>query len=350
MMRYEHVMAYVAETPWAILPSKLDAILTVLATRAAGETIDAAEIESIVGAAARRDAPRAGAAVAVLPLFGVISHRAGTLKESSGGTSTERFGAALRQAVADPGISAIVLDVDSPGGTVSGVPELAADLFRARGRKPIVAVANALAASAAYWVAAQADELVVAPSAQVGSIGVMSAHTDVSKALEMRGIKTSYITSAKYKVEGAPDMPLSAEAGGHIQSQVDYYHGLFVRAVARGRGVPVADVRGERFGEGRVYHAAAAVERGMADRIATLDQVIGELAAGQWSRPMRGQATIATVSGTTAITVTTGSPLVWDGTDPTAEWVKPPEIVEDEPDHVASIEYRRRRLRVLAAR
>ena len=346
-MRYEHVLAYVADTPWAILPSKLDAIVSMLATRAAGETIDATEIEAIVGAA-RRDEPRAGAAVAVLPLFGVISHRAGSLKESSGGTSTERFGAALRQLVADPGISAIVLDCDTPGGSVSGVPELAAEVFRARGRKPIVAVANSLAASAGYWIAAQADELVVTPSAMVGSIGVMSAHTDVSKALEMRGIKTSYITSARYKVEGAPDMPLSAEAGGHIQSQVDYYHGLFVRAVARGRGVTVAEARGERFGEGRVYHAAAAVERGMADRIATLDQVIGELAAGKWARPMR-VAAVSMTFGTTSTVTAMGEPLIFDAADPGAEWVKPPEIVEDEPSRSASVEYRRRRLRVLAA-
>lgn len=286
-MKYAHVVEYVSESTWAILPGKLAQIVAVLATKAAGDDVDPSEVEQIVAASRRPDPPSSGAAVAVLPLWGVMGHRAGTLRESSGGTSTERFGAAFAQAVNDPGISAVVLDVDSPGGTVSGVPELADQVARARGRKPIVAVANSLAASAAYWVGAQADELVVIPSGQVGSIGVMTAHADVSEALAQRGIKVTYLTSARFKAEGAEERPLSAEAQQHYQSQIDHYHTLFVRAVARGRGVPVATVRGEQFGEGRVYNAAAAVARGMADRVGTLDQVVAQLASGQWTRPER---------------------------------------------------------------
>lgn len=290
-MKYLHLIEYVSESAWAILPSKLAEIVAVLATRAADEEVDPQIVAAVVAARRQAEPPRSGAAVAVLPLFGTIGHRAGSMRESSGGVSTERWGAAFRQAIADPNVSAIVVDVDSPGGVVAGTPELAEEVYRARGRKPLVAVANSLAASAAYWLASQADELVSIPSGQVGSIGVMTGHVDMSAALEQKGVRVTYLTSARFKAEGAPEAPLSVEAAAHYQSQIDHYHSLFVRAVARGRGVPVAAVRGEQFGEGRVYNANEAQRRGMIDRVATLEQVVGELAAGRWQRPERAAVT-----------------------------------------------------------
>lgn len=289
-MKYLHLVEYVSESVWAILPSKLQEIVAVLATRAADEEVDP-EVVAAVVAAARRPAepPRSGAAVAILPLLGTIGHRAGTFREASGGTSTERWGAAFRQAVQDQTVSAIVVDVDSPGGTVAGIPELADEIYRARGRKPLVGVTNSFNASAAYWLTSQLDELVAIPSGQVGSIGVMTGHVDMSEALTQRGIKVTYLTSARFKAEGAPEQPLSAEAAAHFQNQIDHYHTLFVRAVARGRGVPVAAVRGEQFGEGRVYNAQEALRRGMVDRLATLEQVVAELAGGRWQRPERAE-------------------------------------------------------------
>ena len=289
-MKYEHVLAYVSDTIWSIEASKLRMICAVLASRVAGEEIDAEAIEAVVAASRRPEPPRSGAAVAVIPIYGVIGHRAASMSKASGGTSTEALTQVFRQAMADPSVSAIALDIDSPGGTVPGVPELADEMYRARGRKPVVAVANSLAASAAYWLAAQADELVALPSAQVGSVGVMTSHVDVSEALAQKGIRVTYLTSARFKAEGAPEQPLSAEAIAHYQSQIDHYHGLFTRAIARGRGVPVADARGERFGEGRVYNAQEALSRGMIDRIGTLESVVARLSSGQWERPMRAEA------------------------------------------------------------
>jgi signal peptide peptidase SppA len=163
---------------------------------------------------------------------------------------------------------------------VTGVDELSKMIYDARGSKPIVAVANHLMASAAYWIGTAADELVVTPSGEVGSIGVFAAHQDVSAAMEKEGVKTTLISAGKYKTEGNPFEPLTDEAHASIQARVDDYYSMFTKAVARNRGVNVADVRGG-FGEGRVVGAQQAVSLGMADRVATLDDVISGLTRRQ---------------------------------------------------------------------
>lgn len=275
-VRDGHILAAVYGTPWAILPAKLVAILGVVHRHAAGERLSAEDIQTAINGAARPPDRRAGN-VAVLPLFGTLVPRANLMTETSGGTSAERFGAAFRAALDDPSVGAIVLDVDSPGGSVSGIEELASDIYRARGTKPITAVANHLAASAAYWVATAADELVVTPSAEVGAIGVFAAHEDLSRAYDMAGVKTTLISAGKYKVEGSPYEPLGDEARAAIQTRVDEYYNMFVRAVARQRGVKTEAVR-SGFGEGRVVGARQALELGMADRIGTLAETITRLA------------------------------------------------------------------------
>jgi signal peptide peptidase SppA len=159
---------------------------------------------------------------------------------------------------------------------VYGVEELAAEIYQARGQKPVVAVANSLAASASYWIAASADELVVTPSGEVGSIGVFAMHEDMSGLMEQMGVRVSLISAGKHKTETNPFEPLTDEARAALQEQVDGYYEMFVRAVARGRGVGVADVRGG-FGEGRLVGAKEAVRLGMADRVETMEQTIGRL-------------------------------------------------------------------------
>ena len=274
-MKYTRIIHLVQSTPWAITADKLAAILDVLRYHADGGTFTAEEVRERIGAAVAPAEQRAEA-VAVLPLYGVIAQRADLMTESSGGTSVERFTARFRELVADPNVGAIVLDVDSPGGTVSGVDELAAEIYRARGSKPIVAVANSLAASAAYWIASAADELVVTPSGEVGSIGVLTAHEDMSAMLETEGVRVSLISAGKYKTEGNPYEPLSDEARAALQVRVDGYYDMFVKAVARNRGVSARDVR-EGYGEGRVVGAVQAKALGMADRVATLDETLARL-------------------------------------------------------------------------
>ncbi|HEX6924349.1 MAG TPA: phage major capsid protein [Longimicrobiaceae bacterium] len=311
----ERVRRAVAQTPWAILPEKLEMICEFLALRAEGHLSD----EEIRAATAIRREPRRTRAggVAVLPVYGTISHRMDMLSAISGGTSTESLGKAFDQFMNDPDIGTIVLDVDSPGGTVTGVQEVAQKIYDARGKgKRIIAVANGMAASAAYWIASAADELVVIPSGVVGSVGVYTIHQDASRMLENEGVKTTIIRAGKHKAEGSPYEPLSEDTRAYAQSQVDEIYDEFVQAVAKHRGVTVAKVE-SGFGQGRVVKAKAAIAAGMADRIATLDEVLEELGVSRMSR--RDEARIEAVEAPTASATYEGSPLTLHATATTHE-------------------------------
>lgn len=271
-----NVLRAVLETPWAILPHTLAVVMEIAARHARGERLTAEEVAARTNGRPGRPGKIEGD-IAVLPLSGVIVPRANLMTDVSGATSAERFGEAFRQLLADAQIGAIVIDVDSPGGAVLGIEELATTIYNARGQKLILAVANHLAASAAYWIASAADELIVTPSAEVGSIGVFAAHEDFSQALEKAGVKTTLISAGKFKVEGNPYEPLGNEARAAIQGRVDDYYDMFVRTVARQRGVTADEVR-NGFGEGRVVGAKQALRLGMADRIETLEETLERLA------------------------------------------------------------------------
>jgi signal peptide peptidase SppA len=270
-----YVLQAFIETPWAILPQKLVALEEIVARHASGEKLSAEEIEARIHGAARPPERRVNS-VAVLPLFGTIFPRANLMTDMSGATSAETFGKNFAALLKDPGVGAIVIDVNSPGGASYGIEEVSNQIYEARGLKPIIAVANHLMASAAYWIGTAADELVVTPSGDVGSIGVFAVHQDISAALEEMGVKTSLISAGRYKVVGNPYEPLSEEARAVIQASVDETYDAFVEAVARNRGVKSVLVRSD-FGEGRVVGAREAVKLGMADSIGTLEETINRL-------------------------------------------------------------------------
>jgi signal peptide peptidase SppA len=197
----------------------------------------------------------------------------GMLDDISGGTSSEGFARQFQAAVRDDAIKAVVMDVDSPGGPVFGATELSSMIRAARGTKPIIAHVNARAASKAYWIASAADEIVVTASGEVGSIGVLGIHEDVSGALEQMGVRKTIVSAGKFKADGNPYEPLSDESQARIQAKVDAEYDRFVRDVAENRNVSVATVR-DGFGEGDMVSAADAVSMGMADKIATLDETL----------------------------------------------------------------------------
>jgi hypothetical protein len=224
--RYPHVVRAVRETPWAILEETYWTILQLVDVRASGGTLTHDEIQARIGAGpARRDYEVVNGNVAVIPIYGVITPKADLMSEMSGGTSVERISQTFAAALADDGIRGIVLDIDSPGGSVDGIPELAAQIRGARGTKPILAQANYRAASAAYWLGAQADEFFAAPSADVGSVGVFAAHNDVSAALEQDGIKVD------------PDL------GGQVQGRREPVRAALRRGDRRDPGERRRDVR-----------------------------------------------------------------------------------------------------------
>lgn len=217
--------------------------------------------------------------VAVLSLCGVIAQRAPSALLGRPGYGLIDFQAAFRTALNDAAIGSILLDVDSPGGSIYGVDELASEIFGARGQKRIVAIANSMAASAAYWIASAAGEFYVTPGGEVGSIGVYVAHLDMSGAQKQAGIETTLISAGKHKVEGNPYHPLAPEARKFIQSRVDDYYRAFTGAVARHRSTTPARVRSQ-MGGGRLLGAGAAHLAGMVDGIASYQAVIRRLLAG----------------------------------------------------------------------
>jgi signal peptide peptidase SppA len=273
-------------TPWALMPERLQAMAGVLTRWSAGEPPTDDAMFQIQSERVLRDtrkqmaAANAGSGIAVLPLYGVVTQRGNMVDDISGpgSTSTQQFTSALRQVLADDTVGQILIDIDSPGGSVYGVAELASEIVKARAQKPVVAVANSLAASAAYWIGCLASEFYVTPGGEVGSIGVWQAHFDYSKALEEEGVKTTLVSAGKFKVEGNPYVPLDPEAQAFMQSRVDDYYNAFIQAVTVGRGVSVDDVR-NGMGEGRVLGADAALAQRMVDGIASFDDVLARMQA-----------------------------------------------------------------------
>lgn len=306
MKTYHHLVSWALDQPWAVTPRMLQTIQGILAERLSGNIPSAeviagriAEERELVAADARRGGRLSGA-VAVMPVYGVLMQRMDMMMEMSGGTSTESLAKQFRALMNDPSVGTIILDIDSPGGGVYGIQELADEIFRARGEKRIVAVANSMAASAAYWIATAASEIVVTPGGEVGSIGVYMLHEDWSGAYEMAGVKPTVIKYGANKAEGIDVLPLDETAQQHFQDRVNQYGEAFTAAVARNRGVSKTTVMKD-FGQGMVFGAADAVRLKMADRIATLDQTIarfvGSKAPGATAAALTGGTFEAAYTG-----------------------------------------------------
>jgi signal peptide peptidase SppA len=165
-----------------------------------------------------------------------------------GATDSEEIGEALREAAGRNDIKAVFLDIDSPGGTVAGTPELAAAVASLDKKKPVYAFSSGLMASAAYWIASQARAIYATPSAQVGSIGVVQAVVDRSAAINAAGIKVEVFSVGKYKAMGAPGTPLTDDQRELIQSNLSEIAGEFHAAVlAKGRAIPPEAMEGQTF-------------------------------------------------------------------------------------------------------
>lgn len=223
---------------------------------------------------AANEAP-AGPSVAVIALTGLLTPHGSMLSMLFGGgdRGVQGFRDQLARAVANPEVAAIVLDVDSPGGSVGLVPEAAADVRAAREIKPVYAVANTDCCSGAYYIASQAQELFATPSATVGSIGVYYLHVDWSQMDENDGLVFTYIYAGKHKVDGNPHEPLSDEVRAEWQADADKLYEQFLTDVADGRGVSAAKVKAD-YGEGRVLLAQDALAAGMVDGVETLQTII----------------------------------------------------------------------------
>jgi signal peptide peptidase SppA len=272
-MKYVRILLAVASEVWAMHPEKLHAMLELLAMQADGIKFSAEEIAARIGKQTERDVARREGAVAIVPLRGVIANRMGMMEDISGGTTVDGFTRAFDAAMDDSGVKATIIDTDGPGGNVQGIDEASARVFAARGKKPIIAHVNAQAASATYWIASAADEVILTPSGEVGSIGAFGVHDDVSAMLEKAGIKKTLVSSSDRKGENLPFLPLTEDARSRIQARVDRYAGMFVDALARNRGVSAKFVR-ENFGQGAMFGPEGALAAKMIDGVATLDETL----------------------------------------------------------------------------
>jgi signal peptide peptidase SppA len=169
----------------------------------------------------------------------------------------------VKRALADPAVKTIDLVIDSPGGSVLGLPETADAIHAANRVKPVRAIVTGIAASAAYWLASQASSIRLTPSGEVGSVGVLDLHADISKALDTAGVKLTAVTAGEHKVERAPFTPLSDDAKARMQAGVNSWYGDFLSAIRRGRGARVS--ANSNFGAGRMLSSREALAAGMVD-------------------------------------------------------------------------------------
>lgn len=259
---------------WALTPERH----FMLAQALQGVTVDGALAQTLAESRAAAVEPRvtAGDTIAVISLHGTIYNRAGWLAEFLGLIDPHGFANAVRYAAADPSVAAILLSIDSPGGTVAGTNVAAAAVREAAQQKRVIAVADGMMASGAYWIGSQATEVVVDPLAEVGSVGVIATHYDLSGKAEKDGVKVSYFRSSPHKALGQPYEPLSEAAGEEIQQRVMAAHREFVSSITAARRGVSSDAL-----SGRLFTGGAAVDVGLADRVASFYDVLAELASGQ---------------------------------------------------------------------
>lgn len=284
MMNLPHVATRVFGTPLMVARTKLEVILSVLAPRLAGKGIEAVVADSEPAPLSSITVER----IAVVSVIGTLVSRSSYLDAASGLACYADIGDAISQAMADPSVRGVILGVDSSGGEVGGLFDLVEQIgaIKTANQKPLWAVANEGALSAAYAIASTADRLYVTRTGEVGSIGVVAVHVDESGADEQAGLAWSFIFAGERKVDGNAHEPLSERARTTIQADVDRLYAEFCAVVAANRGI---SSEAARRTNAAIYRGDLAVRAGLADRVGTLDLAIAEMAA-ELERSMSARA------------------------------------------------------------
>jgi signal peptide peptidase SppA len=265
-----HVAARLFGAPLLIHRPKLDVILAVL-----GPRVGLSDLAAPSGYTPPERSPgRANAKVAVVPIHGTLVRRTIGLEAESGLTSYAAIASQIDAALASPEVAAILLDVDSPGGESGGVFDLADRIRAAAQVKPVWAVANDMAFSAAYALASAATKVFVSRTGGVGSIGVIAMHVDQSEKDAQDGVRYTAVFAGDRKNDLNPHEPISDEAHAFLKAEVNRVYGLFVETVARHRGIEPSAVRDTEAG---LFFGQAAVAIGLADAIGTFDVALSQL-------------------------------------------------------------------------
>lgn len=258
---------------WAITPDALNALVSDLPQLVAGAVPESRTNDDL---ATPTETPYSmDGPVAIVPVKGGMSKNGLSFLGFQLLASMREIGAALRQAAADPAVRAIMLDVESPGGTVDGTEELAAAVVAAGQSKPLYTYADGLMGSAAYWIACSAREIAAPATAQVGSVGVLLMHREVSRALDNAGVKVNIITAGRYKAAGNMAEPLSDEMRAYIQSNIDSVYELFLQAVEQGR--QVTREKALAMADGKIFLAGDAQNMGLIDRVCSRTEFINKI-------------------------------------------------------------------------
>ncbi len=277
-----HVASRLYGTPLLVSRPKLDVILSVLGPRLQGEPLTIGNAGTSSGGGLRVT----DAGIAVLPVLGTLVRRSSWMAAASGLTSYHDLQSMAEEAFTSPAVKAVLLEIDSCGGEAGGVFDLAQSLHamsQSTG-KPLWAVADEAALSAAYAIACSASRIYAPRTAELGSIGVVAVHVDESEADAQAGLAYTYIHAGAHKVDGHPHSPLSSEVQSGLQADVDALYGEFVALVAGRRG---CDEQSIRMTEARVYRGQDAVAVGLADVVGTFQEAHDSLAAhiGRRSSP-----------------------------------------------------------------
>lgn len=304
MMQLHEIAERALNRPLVIHPAKAAIVADVLAGRIGITAPDLAamspEASRFAGRARTATGPLIAGGVAVVSIVGTLVNRGAWVGAYSGLVSYEGISAQLREAAADPSISAVVLDIDSGGGEAGGITAVVAQVKALAGKKRVVAVVNDTACSGAYWLASAASEIVVSETSMVGSIGVVVMHVNRAEEMRQRGLAPTLIFSGAHKVDGHSLGPLPESVRADVQQAVGTLYGQFCAGVASGRGKRLS-AEAARATEARVYHGQAAIKAGLADRIGTFEGVLAELQArgGPQSGRRAAPATSATNPGRT---------------------------------------------------
>lgn len=261
-MSYPHIYHKVFNEPWLIEPSAHRAICTALANHQSEPLIEGdprfRDSVKVMGQDVKLDYFHRMGTIARVPIEGIIGKHMSLMETICGGCDLAVVQKGLEQAIADPDIETIVLDINSPGGTVTGVPEFAAMVRRAREVKQVFTFTETLMCSAAMWIGAQAEMIFATPSARVGSIGVYRTWLDDSAALAQDGLKRELFEAGAHKAAGL--RPITEEERALFQAEVDQIHADFKAEVLSQRpGVPDTAM------QGLVYWGESAQANGLVD-------------------------------------------------------------------------------------
>ena len=263
-----HLAARLFGTPLLVHRAKLDVILAVL-----GERLNLAAPAADLAIPVPRVTPAQPSGIAVIPIHGTLVKRVLGMEAASGLTSYGGIAQEIDAALADPLVQGILLDIDSPGGEASGSFELARQIRHAATQKPVWAVANDAAYSAAYALAASAQRLIVTETGGVGSIGVIALHIDQSAKDAQEGYRYTAVTAGTHKNDFSPHHPLSDEAKAELQAEVDRLYGLFVEHVTAMRSLNADAVRATEAG---LYFGANAITAGLADAVSSFETALAD--------------------------------------------------------------------------